>query len=242
MPTNPKNAPKPTELVDPHAIQGAMASLRRKAAQNLKVTRELCDAMIAKLDAGEVPRDNHVGWCLAAKDADHDLRVLEQLAHVLACAVPVEFTSSMPTGKDRKPAGAAKGKAPAKKVQANKAEARKSAPAAKKATAKTEPAQEPPAVEQPEPVAPAQPGPVAPTEAEAVQAIEEAIASAGNSRLDIDQLRAAVDAAEASLEAFLATNPDFKKQYPNKKRRAYRKAIAEARARLEEALAAEPAR
>ena len=80
-----------------------------------------------------------------------------------------------------------------------------------------------------------------PTEATTAQAIEEAIESAGNARPEIATLEEAVKAAEASLEAFLATNPAFKKQYPNKKRRAYKKAIAEAKARLEEALAAAPA-
>lgn len=227
MPTTQKNAPKPTELADPHAIQGAMKSLKKKAAQNLKVTRQLCDEMITKLEAGEVPKDNHFGWCLAVKDADHDLRVLEQLAHVLACAAPVEFTSSMPTAKDRKPGA----KKPAKKAPV----AKKSA----KATGGRGGAHDPLPKEEPEP-APIE-APEVPTEATTAQAIEEAIESAGNARPAIATLEEAVKAAEASLEAFLATNPDFKKQYPNKKRRAYKKAIAEAKTRLEEALAPAPA-
>lgn len=211
MPATQKNAPKPTELADLHAIQGAMGSLRKKAARNLQSACQLCEEMIARLEAGEVPKDNHVSWCLAVKDADHDLRVLEQLAHVLACAAPVEFTSSIPTARDRK----ATGKKPVKKVPSTKMAAKPDAPEAGE--------------------------PEGPTAADVAQAIDEAMESAGNAQPAIAQLQESLAAAEASLEAFLATDPDFTKQYPNKKRRAYRKAIADAKARLDEALAAAPA-
>lgn len=120
----------------------------------------------------------------------------------------LDFTSSHPTARDRKPPG----KKPAKK----------GAPTKKAVEPDIQKVEEP----------------AAPTVDDVAQAIDEAMESAGNAQPEIAQLQASLAAAEASLEAFLATDPDFTKQYPNKKRRAYRKAIADAKARLEEALAA----